>query len=70
MRSSNPEEGMIEVDRPLVSLCLRSHNQKRFFRAALRGAFDQDYSPLEICITIHPLRSAYTMTQVRTDQMK
>ena len=35
---------------PLVSFCLRSHNQKDFFQEALEGAFAQDYSPLEICI--------------------
>ena len=38
------------MDTRLVSFCLRSHNQKDYFREALEGAFAQDYSPLEICI--------------------
>ena len=39
------------MDRPLVSFCLKSYNQKRYLKNALQGAFAQTYRPLEIVIS-------------------
>lgn len=39
------------TENPLVSFCLITYNQERFIEAAVRGAFSQTYSPLEIIIS-------------------
>jgi glycosyltransferase involved in cell wall biosynthesis len=36
------------MDRPLISFALFSYNQERFIEEAVKGAFSQTYSPLEI----------------------
>lgn len=38
-------------DRPLVSFVLFAYNQERFIREAVKGAFAQSYSPLEIILS-------------------
>jgi glycosyltransferase involved in cell wall biosynthesis len=38
-------------DRPLVSIALVSYNQEPYIRAAVRSAFAQTYSPLEIVLS-------------------
>lgn len=42
---------MTAEDKPLVSFCLKSYNQRRYLKAALDGAFAQTYRPLEIVIS-------------------
>jgi glycosyltransferase involved in cell wall biosynthesis len=39
------------VDKPLLTFALVGYNQERFIREALRGAFSQTYSPLEIILS-------------------
>ena len=39
------------MDRPLVSFCLKSYNQRQYILAALEGALSQTYRPLEIVIS-------------------
>ncbi|MEM8976749.1 MAG: glycosyltransferase, partial [Pseudomonadota bacterium] len=39
------------ASRPLVSLLLIAYNQERYVRAAIEGAFAQEYSPLEIILS-------------------
>ena len=39
------------MDRPLVSFCLKSYNQRQYILAALEGALAQTYRPLEIVIS-------------------
>ena len=41
----------MDNDKPLVSFCLKSYNQKEFLKEALEGAFAQTYRPLEIVIS-------------------
>lgn len=47
-RPSDRNEGL---DRPLVSVALVSYNQEPYIRAAVRSAFAQTYSPLEIVLS-------------------
>lgn len=39
------------TENPLVSFCLFTYNQERFIEDAVKGAFAQTYSPLEIIIS-------------------
>lgn len=39
------------TENPLVSFCLFTYNQERFIADAVKGAFAQTYSPLEIIIS-------------------
>lgn len=39
------------VDKPLVSFCVMSCNQRDYIEAAFRSALDQDYSPLEVIVS-------------------
>lgn len=38
-------------DRPLATFLLMAYNQEKFIRAAIEGAFSQDYEPLEIILS-------------------
>jgi glycosyltransferase involved in cell wall biosynthesis len=51
--SIGTEDGSrIEVNgRPLISFCLFAYNQECFIREAVKGAFSQTYSPLEIILS-------------------
>ena len=50
--ASAPESAIIfGMERPLISFCLLSYNQRRWIGAALEGAFAQTYRPLEIVIS-------------------
>jgi glycosyltransferase involved in cell wall biosynthesis len=40
-----------DLKRPLITFGLFAYNQERFIRAALKGAFAQTYSPLEIILS-------------------
>lgn len=42
---------MLEDDRPLVTFALCAYNQENFIREAVRGAFAQDYRPLQIILS-------------------
>jgi len=39
------------TDKPLVSFCLIAYNQEQYIREAVKGAFAQTYSPLEIILS-------------------
>ena len=41
----------MEIDKPLVSFCIKCYNQRHLIGDALKGAFAQTYSPLEIVIS-------------------
>ncbi len=38
-------------ERPLVTFALLAYNQEKYIKAAVLGAFEQDYSPMEIIIS-------------------
>lgn len=38
------------MNKPLISFCVKSYNQRQYLRAALEGAFAQTYRPLEIVV--------------------
>lgn len=39
------------ITKPLISFCLLSYNQEKYIAEAIKGAFMQTYSPLEIIIS-------------------
>lgn len=39
------------IDKPMVSFCVKSYNQREYIGAALDGAFAQTYRPLEIVVS-------------------
>jgi glycosyltransferase involved in cell wall biosynthesis len=41
----------LDNHRPLISFCLFAYNHEKYIREAVRGAFSQTYSPLEIVLS-------------------
>jgi glycosyltransferase involved in cell wall biosynthesis len=39
------------ISKPLISFCILSYNQEKYIEEAIKGAFMQTYSPLEIIIS-------------------
>jgi len=51
MKAITTNESVENGKRPLVTFVLFAYNQERYIREALRGAFAQTYSPLEIVLS-------------------
>jgi glycosyltransferase involved in cell wall biosynthesis len=49
--TGRPSDRKADRDRPLVSVALVSYNQEPYIRAAIRSAFAQTYSPLEVVLS-------------------
>lgn len=46
-----PEENISEMEKPLISFCLFAYRQEDYIEQAIRYAFAQTYSPLEIVLS-------------------
>jgi glycosyltransferase involved in cell wall biosynthesis len=47
----NPANNSRAGDTPIVTFVIYAHNEEKYIRAAIGGAFSQDYSPLEIVLS-------------------